>query len=52
MLQNMSDKDIEIPQRTKIGFIDNLENDYLKKISQIDQKSAEQKFTLDLPLPK
>ncbi len=33
MLQNVSNVDIEIPQCTTIGFIENLKNDYFKNIS-------------------
>jgi hypothetical protein len=47
----MSDVDIEIPRCTTIGFIENLNNEYFK-ISPIDQESALQKFSEDLPLPK
>jgi hypothetical protein len=43
---------LEIPQCSTIGFIENLNNDYFKKIFQIDQESVQQKFSEDLPLPK
>jgi hypothetical protein len=52
MLQNMSDVQIEIPQCTTIGFIENLNKDYCKKISHIDQEFTQQKLSKDLPLPK
>jgi hypothetical protein len=52
MLQNMSDADIKIPRCTTFGFIENLNNDYFKEIFPINQESAQQKFSEDLPLPK
>jgi hypothetical protein len=51
MQQNMSDVDIEIPQCTTIGLIENLNNDYFNKISPIDQEDTQCKFSKDLPLP-